>query len=48
MTLALRSTQVAEASQLGHPLLREHPGIDRHRQLIVVSDGSRPPPGKAH
>jgi len=30
LTLALRTTRVAEASQPRHPLLRDHPGID-HR-----------------
>lgn len=34
LTLALRTTQVAEASQPTHPLLRDHPDIDRRLRRL--------------
>jgi len=39
LTLALRTTQVAEASQPRHPLLRDHPDIDRRLRRLEAASG---------
>jgi STE24 endopeptidase len=39
LTLALRTTQLAEASQPRHPLLRDHPAIDRRLRRLETASG---------
>jgi Zn-dependent protease with chaperone function len=39
LTLALRTPQVAEPSQLRHPLLRHHPGMDRRLRRLEAAFG---------
>lgn len=39
LTLALKTTQAARASQPRHPLLRDHPGIDRRLRRLELASG---------
>jgi hypothetical protein len=39
LALALRTTQVADASQPRHPLLRDHPAIDRRLRRLEAASG---------
>jgi Zn-dependent protease with chaperone function len=39
LALALRTTHVGEASQPRHPLLRDHPGIDRRLRRLEAASG---------
>jgi Zn-dependent protease with chaperone function len=42
LILALRTTQVAEVSQLRHPLLRDHPATERRLQRLEAAALHRP------
>jgi Zn-dependent protease with chaperone function len=42
LTLALKTTNAAEHSQPRHPLLRDHPSIDRRLRRLETSSGQTP------